>query len=133
MGRKIDSRIFHQVKIMQKNGKSVPETADILAVSQDTVRKIRGVGTFDMYLRRYVYPKRKGGKSYKQFKREAAQKLNRGPVNERENILRRENENFVLATQMNRRTKAIYAVLVMIAITLTIIGVLLLVKYWGVA
>lgn len=132
MGRKIDIRIFHQVKVMQANGRSVPETADKLGISQDSVRKCRGVGTFDMYLRRYVYPKRKGGKSYEQFKREAAQKLNRGPVNERENILRKQRESFVFTVQVSKYWKALTVVLFVLMITIVVIGVLMLIKAWGV-
>ena len=88
MGRKIDSTIFHRVKYLQKSGKSTREIAESVHISTDSVNKIKNVGTYDMYLHRYVLPKRRGGKSYEQYKREAASKLNRKPVNEREKVLK---------------------------------------------
>lgn len=80
---------------MQKNGKTVMETVQAIGISDYSVRKIRAVGTWQAYLRRWVYPKRKNGQSYKQTKFEEASKNKRVPVNGREkeiNDMKKENQ-----------------------------------------
>ena len=99
MGKIITNDIFYGTKKLLKDGKTTKEAAEHMGISRDSVSKIRAVGTYAAYLRRWVYPKRKGGKSYESYKREAQRWHNyhKEPVNGRE---------VELAKQKNIKAKA---------------------------
>lgn len=60
MARKLSSQDFMRIKVLQKDGKSIRETAESVRFSSTTVKHARSVGNYQQYRQRYCWPKRRG-------------------------------------------------------------------------